>query len=449
MSDPVQLLAAGLRPPAPRPQPTPSELSGILPAYDVESLIGSGGMGAVYRAHHRPLDRPVALKVLLLDDPAAPARFGTEARALARLDHPHIVHVFDVGEVDGLCWLAMELVDGVNLRQAQRERRLDPSAVLALVPQLCSALQYAHDAGVVHRDIKPENILIDRQGQVRIADFGVARIINPSEGGSRLTGCGAVMGTPHYMAPEQVENPQSVDHRADLYALGVVLYELLTGELPLGRFSPPSRTVGVDARLDEVIFRALEKNPERRYQQAQLIGRHVERIVSTTTRLRWPWLTAFAVMVAAVTMIWWSRPHAAVQPAPGERPTVSRVEAVASDLQRPAAIAAAITAAIADASLMRDEQFTALVRRFDGRLRDALGDVGMAQAWRDQVRRHGGLEGVGPPRYRARGDGHEVRFALRWPDGADDLLLVYDHDLHLSGLWITSADPYALRWSQP
>lgn len=436
MSDPAQLLAAGLRPPAARPLPTPSELGSILPAYAVEGLIGSGGMGAVYRAHHRQLDRPVALKVLLLDDPAAPARFATEARALARLDHPHIVHVFDVGEADGLCWLAMELVDGVDLRQAQRERRLEPSAVLALIPQLCSALQYAHDAGVVHRDIKPENILIDRQGRVRIADFGVARISDPHGGGSRQTACGAVMGTPHYMAPEQVENPQRVDHRADLYALGVVLYELLTGELPLGRFAPPSRTAGVDARLDGVVLRALEKDPGRRFQQAEQLGRQVARIATTPARLRWPWLALAlaAIAVAAGVVAWWPRQPVAAQPEPVPPPATA---AAPVEDQR----AAAMAAAIADASLLRDEQFTTLVRRFDGRLRGVLDDDALAQVWREQVRRHGGLSGVGPPRHRVRADGYEIRLALRWLDGTDDLLLAYDRGQRLSGLWITSAEP--------
>ena len=138
---------------------------------------------------------------------------------------------------------------------------------IALVPQLCEALQFAHESGVVHRDIKPENILLDRTGQVKIADFGLAKLLEPDRAdGVSLTISGAAMGTPAYMAPEQIEHPLDVDHRADIYAVGVVFYEMLTGELPLGRFDPPSSKVRLDVRIDQVVLRALEKEPTRRYQ---------------------------------------------------------------------------------------------------------------------------------------------------------------------------------------
>jgi serine/threonine protein kinase len=150
------------------------------------------------------------------------------------------------------------------------------------VPQICEALQYAHDQGVVHRDIKPENILLDKRGQVKIADFGLAKLLGQEAADSALTGSRQVMGTPHYMAPEQMEKPLAVDHRADIYSLGVVFYEMLTGELPLGRFAPPSQRVHVDVRLDEVVFRALEKEPERRYQHASEVKTEVESITTGT-----------------------------------------------------------------------------------------------------------------------------------------------------------------------
>jgi hypothetical protein len=174
-------------------------------------------------------------------------------------------------------------VDGLTLRQLLRTRRMAPEEALAIVPHICEALQYAHDQGIVHRDIKPENILIDKQGRVKIADFGIAKILGPQREEQALTAGGQVIGTPHYMAPEQVEHPRTVDHRADIYSLGVVFYEMLTGELPLGRFPAPSargRGMTIDVRLDEVVLKALEKEPERRYQQAGNIKTDVETIAA-------------------------------------------------------------------------------------------------------------------------------------------------------------------------
>src|SRR5262249_37193086 len=147
---------------------------------------------------------------------------------------------------------------------------------LPIVAQICDALQYAHEQGIVHRDIKPENILLDRQGRVKIADFGLAKLVGRSRSEFTLTGSRQIMGTLHYMAPEQQTSPQNVDHRADIYSLGVVFYEMLTGELPLGRFAPPSQKALVDGRLDEVVFRALETEPGRRYQRISAIKADVE-----------------------------------------------------------------------------------------------------------------------------------------------------------------------------
>ena len=170
-----------------------------------------------------------------------------------------------------------------NLRQLERAGKLSPREALQIVTQICEALQYAHDEGIVHRDIKPENVLLDKKGRVKIADFGLAKILGREPQDFHLTGAGQVMGTPHYMAPEQVEHPQAVDHRADIYSLGVVFYEILTGELPLGKFAPPSsRTHGmqIDVRLDEVVLHALEKEPGRRYQHASEVKTDVETIAT-------------------------------------------------------------------------------------------------------------------------------------------------------------------------
>jgi Protein kinase domain len=322
-------------------------------------------MGAVYKARQPALDRLVALKILpaqTAPDPGFAERFTREARALARLSHPNIVAVHEFGQVpvsgagvppanppgvppvavpqagetpappppSALPYFIMEFVDGVNLRQLQRAGRLSPREALQIVPQICDALQYAHDEGVVHRDIKPENVLIDRKGRVKIADFGLAKIMKGGDASPRrpaddpqtaearaagpsvpahLTEAGQVMGTPHYMAPEQIEHPQDVDHRADIYSLGVVFYEMLTGELPLGKFQPPSRKVQVDVRLDEVVLHALEKEPERRYQQASQLSTDVQGITAAPTGAIEPtssglraWKIAGAVILALVAV---------------------------------------------------------------------------------------------------------------------------------------------------
>jgi predicted Ser/Thr protein kinase len=264
--------------------PAPEELAPHLPQFEILELLGRGGMGAVYKARQKNLDRLVALKVLAHEvgaDPAFADRFAREAQALARLNHPNIVAVHDFGQAGGFYFLVMEFVDGLSLRHLLQAQRLSPREAMAIVPQICEALQYAHDQGIVHRDIKPENLLLDKQGRVKIADFGLAKLLGREPQGLRLTQARDVMGTPQYMAPEQLEKPLEVDHRADIFSLGVVFYEMLTGELPLGRFAPPSRKVEVDVRLDEVVLRALEKEPALRYQQASQIKTEVETIATT------------------------------------------------------------------------------------------------------------------------------------------------------------------------
>lgn len=259
--------------------PSPEMLSRLLPQFEVEELIGVGGMGAVYRARQPKLDRPVALKIMsrkFARQPAFAERFAREARTLARLNHPQIVSVFDFGEVNGFYYLVMEYVDGINLREAIAAGKLPAEEVLQIVQQVCEALQFAHDQGVVHRDIKPENILLDQRGRVKIADFGLAKLTADPQLPVSLTGTRQVLGTFNYMAPEQIEKPGSVDHRADIYSLGVVLYELLTGELPMGRFQLPGEKQARYAPLDQVVARTLEKEPQRRYQQASEVRTAVE-----------------------------------------------------------------------------------------------------------------------------------------------------------------------------
>ncbi|MCX7007753.1 MAG: serine/threonine-protein kinase, partial [Kiritimatiellaeota bacterium] len=298
--------------------PTPAELAPLFPQLEIIELLGRGGMGAVYRARQKELDRVVALKILPPDigrDAAFAARFATEARALAKLNHPNIVTIHDFGRTrkgdtlvapadkngdtsvaaPELFYFVMEFVDGVSLRQLLNSGRIAPREALAIVPQICDALQYAHDAGIVHRDIKPENILLDRRGRVKVADFGLAKLVgvapalDPSDPSpppdlraqANTTEAGVIMGTPQYMAPEQREHPTDVDHRADIYSLGVVFYQMLTGELPKGDFAAPSKKVLLDIRLDAVVLRALEKTPGLRFQQVSEVKTLVETIATT------------------------------------------------------------------------------------------------------------------------------------------------------------------------
>jgi len=315
--------------------PGVAELAPLFPQLEILELIGKGGMGAVYKARQKQLDRIVALKILppgIGDDPAFAERFAREAKALAKLNHPGIVTLYEFGNVGQasrlsqtpekpapqggnsgkmetgatpvlLFYFLMEFVDGVNLRQLLAGSRVSAREALAIVPQICDALQFAHDQGIVHRDIKPENILLDRRGRVKVADFGLAKIVgqasslsqtSPQSGAhgnketgkmpvlqESLTDAGRVMGTPNYMSPEQITAPGEVDNRADIYALGVVFYQMLTGELPGKTIAPPSTKVQIDVRLDEIVLRALEKNPALRYQQVSEVKTGVETIVAT------------------------------------------------------------------------------------------------------------------------------------------------------------------------
>jgi len=270
--------------------PAIGEMARLFPQLEILELVGKGGMGAVYKARQKQLNRFVALKILppgIGGEPAFAQRFTREAQALAQLNHPGIVTLYEFGETSGQFYFLMEFVDGVNLRQLLAGGRVSPREALAIVPQICDALQFAHDQGIVHRDIKPENILLDRRGRVKVADFGLAKLVGAgnetaeagvSHKSSALTEAGKIMGTPSYMAPEQVAHPTDVDHRADIYALGVVFYQMLTGELPGKKIEPPSQKVQIDVRLDEVVMRALEKEPERRYQQVSKVGMDVKTI---------------------------------------------------------------------------------------------------------------------------------------------------------------------------
>jgi tetratricopeptide (TPR) repeat protein/predicted Ser/Thr protein kinase len=309
------------------PPLTPEELAPHFPQLEIVECLGRGGMGVVYKARQKSLNRMVALKLLAperADDPQFAARFEKEAHALAALNHSNIVGVYDFGRAGGFYFLLMEFVDGVNLRQLLQTKRLTPKEALSIVPPVCDALQCAHDHGIVHRDIKPENLLMDKSGTVKIADFGIAKIYSshlaprdepcadantkdsrpsetpPSSESPTLISRSemATMGTPDYAAPEQATG--TADHRADIYSLGVVLYEMLTGERPKENITPPSKRVQVDIRIDEIVLKALEKTPEMRFATAAEFRTQVEAVsqgsgertqLASCTVFSWPsWL---------------------------------------------------------------------------------------------------------------------------------------------------------------
>jgi len=252
--------------------------------YHIESLLGEGGMGSVYRAYDRELDRTVAIKVIrpgLVADPSAVQRFKQELLLGSKVSHKYILRIHDLGEVDGLKFISMAFVDGDDLHSIlRREGRLPIDRALTIAREIAEALAAAHAEGVIHRDLKPHNILIDRAGTAYVSDFGLAKSLAAAPD---MTRSGELLGTPRYMAPEQVSGGQ-VDHRVDLYAFGLILYEMVTGTVPFHGDSaiaellmrvqskpPDPRTVNADtpAPLADVILRCLETNPNLRYQSAE------------------------------------------------------------------------------------------------------------------------------------------------------------------------------------
>lgn len=262
-----------------------AEISGHFQDLEVLELVGVGGMGAAYKARQRSLDRIVALKILsseLASDPAFIERFSREARLLARLNHPNIVTVFQAGSVGPFAYLIMEYVEGENLRHAIQSGRFGPEEALLLARNICEPLQFAHEQGILHRDIKPENILINARGEVKIADFGIAKLVGATEPGMvTLTRENSMLGSPRYMSPEQLETPGDVDQRADIYSLGLVLYELLTGRLPMGKFEPPSSRTAVDARVDEILMQALERDRATRFQTVDELKARLQELIES------------------------------------------------------------------------------------------------------------------------------------------------------------------------
>ncbi len=268
------------------PEPAPADARLELPGLELLRILGRGGMGEVWLAQQRSLARTVAVKLLpprLAKDPEFVTRFDKEATALAALSHPNIIQIIDRGVVGEHYYFVMEYVEGRSLREMMGAGQLSPHQGLRLMLQVGRAIECAHDKGIIHRDLKPENILVDGRGHVKVADFGLAGIRQP-DSRLNLTATSVAMGTLNYMAPEQRRDAKNVDGRADLFSFGVVLYEVLTGELPVGRFKPPSgRAQGVDARVDEAVERLLESDPDARYATASEACAALEAVVGSSS----------------------------------------------------------------------------------------------------------------------------------------------------------------------
>ena len=307
--------------------------------YEVEELVGAGGMSSVYRAHDRLLDRKVALKVMhqhFGEDPEYVERFRREARSVASLAHPNVVTVIDRGEQDGRQFIVFEYIDGENLKQLIQRRGAAPvKTALELAKQIAQALSFAHQQGLVHRDVKPQNVLLNGDGTAKVTDFGIARSLDVQHG---MTQTGTVLGTSDYIAPEQAQG-QAVDEQTDVYSLGVVLYELLTAEVPFPGESfvavamrhinepPPllrDSRPDVPPRVEAVVQKAMAKNPADRFKSmAELCaeldaclaelstGTHTVAVAPARPRRRgaspWPVIAAVLVLIAIGAGIgWWA-----------------------------------------------------------------------------------------------------------------------------------------------
>jgi serine/threonine protein kinase len=327
--------------------PELSDLGGFLPGLDVIELIGRGGMGFVYRARQRSLDRLVAIKLFpreAYQDPSFAERFANEARILANLSHPNIVAAYEFGESTRYCHLVMELIQGQSLRQRIERGAMPQADAIDIARQVCDALEYAHGRGVIHRDIKPENILLEERSnagvRVRVADFGLAKLVQRRPTDFSMTAPNRLMGTPDYMAPEQRQKPNEVDARADIYALGVVLYEMLTGQLPLGRFAPPT----TNARLNRIVLRCLEPLAQNRYATVAEIRHELERVPTRRSTLVGAATAAVAVLILLTlgTIIILTnrdrgpRPRIDPRPMASTGPTTTTTTAIALTVTRPA-----------------------------------------------------------------------------------------------------------------
>lgn len=252
--------------------PSPESLAELLPQYDVEFFIAQGGMGAVYKGRQLSLDRDIAIKVLpheVGESEEFRESFISEAKAMARLNHTNLLGVFDYGTVDGMPYIVMEYVDGGSLHQAAYNQAVEPMQAVVIVKGICDGLTHAHEHGIVHRDIKPSNILLTQKAEPKVADFGLAHAADSDKPG-------LVMGTPGYTAPEVFHDPNQAGARADIYSVGVILHQLLTGIDPAGSMEPPTQPCG-SFRLDVIWRKATHMDPGQRYASVEAISADLEK----------------------------------------------------------------------------------------------------------------------------------------------------------------------------
>lgn len=258
--------------------PDLSELSKLFDGYEVISLIATGGMGAVYKASQVSLDRDVAIKLLPVEfgkDPSFRNQFEAEARSMAKLNHDNLIGIYDFGEADGMPYIVMELVAGKSLYHSSYGKAIDETTAVELVIGICRGLAHAHEANIIHRDIKPANILLDPNAKPKIGDFGLAAASD-----SEHSEDGPIFGTPGYVAPEILSNSKAIGVQSDIYAVGVILYELLTGKLPEEPASPPSSIAKCDWRLDPIFKKATRRNPALRFQSADEMADDLEKVLA-------------------------------------------------------------------------------------------------------------------------------------------------------------------------
>jgi len=297
-----------------------------LGPYQIEAPLGAGGMGEVFRAKDTRLGRTVAIKVLPHDKVANPERkkrFLQEARAASALNHPNIVTLHDIAGDNGIDYIVMEYVPGKSLDKLITPKGLPLTEVVGYTTQIASALAAAHAAGIVHRDIKPANVIVTPESQVKILDFGLAKLVEKELAGESLTEAGTVVGTVAYMSPEQA-SARPTDHRTDIFSLGVMLYEMLAGVRPFRGKShvdtmnailntPTPRLENVPARVEDILDKALEKDPKERYQSAADLAVDLRRAQRTPVTVvqrsshstQWPWIVAAAAVVFGLPAAWW------------------------------------------------------------------------------------------------------------------------------------------------